>query len=153
MYKYYNQFHMIDELAQTITNIINQKEKANYLCKTISVTIPEHKGLVLSSPFDNYSPALPGYMALNGAQIQALNEKYGEYVEEIIPAEEHPFIIVTENEVYQSFSKLSFTSENEIRRALDALSFMYVKYYGSFDSNVFKERFPYLEDFFDSIDK
>ena len=58
-----------------------------------------------------------------------------------------------ENEVYQSFSKLSFTSENEIRRALDALSFMYVKYYGSFDSNVFKERFPYLEDFFDSIDK
>lgn len=59
MYKYYNQFHMIDELAQTITNIINQKEKANYLCKTISVTIPEHKGLVLSSPFDNYSPALP----------------------------------------------------------------------------------------------
>ena len=77
MYKYYNQFHMTDELAQTITGIVSKKENANYLCKVISVTIPEHRGLVFSSPLDGYEPWGGGLNALSGAQIHAINEKYG----------------------------------------------------------------------------
>lgn len=153
MYKYYNQFHMTDELAQTITSIVSQKEETDYLCKAISVTIPEHRGLVFSSPLDGYEPWGGGLNALSGAQIHAINEKYGKYVEGTIPAEEYDFIAVMENNAYQAFSKLSFRSEGEIKRALEALSAMSVEYDGIFDSNVFKERFPYLEDFFASIDE
>lgn len=153
MYKYYNQFHMTNELAQTITSIINQNEGADYLCKAISVTIPKHKGLVFSSPLNDYNPWGGGLNALSGAQIHDINEKYGKYVEGNIPAEEYDFIAVMENNAYQAFSKLSFRSEDEIKRALETLTVMFVKYYGTFDSNVFNERFPYLEDFFASIDE
>jgi len=153
MYKYYNQFNMSDELAQTVTSIVNQKEETDYLCKAISVTIPEHSGLVFSSPLAGYEPWGGGLNALSGAQIHAINEKYGKYVDGTIPAEKYDFIVVMENNAYQTFSKLSFRSKDEINKALEALSIMYVEYYGFFDSNVFKERFPYLEDFFASIDE
>ena len=153
MYKYYNQFHMTDELAQTITGIVSKKENANYLCKAISVTIPEHRGLVFSSPLDGYEPWGGGLNALSGAQIHAINEKYGKYLEGTIPAEEHNFIVIMEKNAYQAFSKLSFRSKDEIKRALEALSVIFVEYDGIFNSNAFKERFPYLEDFFALIDE
>ena len=153
MYKYYNQFNMTDEMAQTITNIVSQKEGTAYLCKVVSVTIPEHKGLVFSSSLDCYWPWSGGLNALGGAQKHAIKEKYEEYVEGTIHTEVYDFVIVMENNAYQVFSKLSFRNVDEIKRALEALCVMYVEYYGVFDSKIFKERFPYLEDFFVTIDQ
>lgn len=153
MYKYHNQFHMTDELAQTITNIVSQKEKADYLCKAISVHIPEHKGLVFSSPLDGYEPWGGGLKALSGAQIQAINEKYGKYILGTIPAEEYDFIVIMENKAYQAFSKLSFESEKEIESELVSANAFFFRYNGIFNATYFKDRFPYLEDFFASIDE
>ncbi len=145
MYQYYNQFHMTDELAQTITSIVNQKEEANYVCKIISATIPEHTEEVYG-----YTGGVEG---LSGADIAFRNEHYGRFYKTKIPTQEYEYIAVMESIAYQAFSKLSFRSDDEIKRALEALTVMFVKYDGIFDSNVFKERFPYLEDFFASIDE
>lgn len=152
-YKYYNQFNLSDELAQSISSIISQKENADYVCSTILVTIPEHRGLVFSSPLDGYGPWGGGLNALSGAQIQVINEKYGKYVEGTIPAKEYAFLVVMKNEAYQSFSELSFESEAEIEGALKALSVIHKEYDGVFDSSIFTQKFPYLQEFFGYLDE
>ena len=54
-YKYYNQFNLSNELAQSISSIKSQKENVDYICQSIVVTIPEHRGLFFSSPLDGYN--------------------------------------------------------------------------------------------------
>lgn len=152
-YQYFNQFNLSNELAQSISSIISQKEKEEYICKIISVTIPEHKGLVFRSPLDGYIPYGGGLLALNGAQMQDICEKYGKYVEGTIPAEEHSFLAVMKKDDHKSFSELSFKSKEEIERALQSLSVIFKEYNGIFDSRALSQRFPYLQDFFDSLDE
>lgn len=152
-YEYYNQFNLSNALAQSISSIISQKENADYVCRAIVVTIPEHKGLVFSSPLDGYNAYGGGLNALSGAQINAINEKYGKYVEGTIPAEDYAFLIVTDNDSLQTFSKFSFKSYDEIKRALDVLSIFNTEYNGIFDSRTLSQKFPYLQDFFDSLDE
>lgn len=152
-YKYYNQFNLSNELAQSISSIISQNENADYVCQSIVVTIPEHRGLVFSSPLKGYHAYGGGLNAFNGAEINAINEKYGKYVEGTIPAEDYTFLVVMDNESLQTFSKLSFRSYDEIERALDVLSVFSTKYDGIFDSRTLSQKFPYLQVFFDSLDE
>ena len=152
-YKYYNQFNLSNELAESISSIISQKEGTNYICKSLVITIPEHKGLVFSSPLDGYNAYGGGLMALSGAQINAINEKYGKYVEGTIPAEDYAFLIIMDSDSLQTFSKFSFKSYDEIKRTLDVLSAFNTEYNGIFDSRTLSERFPYLQEFFDRLDE
>lgn len=150
---YCNQFNLSDELAQSISSIISQKENAHYVCQSIVVTIPEHRGLVFSSPLDGYNAYGGGLNALSGAQINAINEKYGKYVEGTIPAEDYSFLIIMDNDSLQTFSKFSFKSYDEIKRTLDVLSIFNADYDGIFDSRNLSQKFPYLQIFFDSLDE
>jgi len=152
-YKYYNQFNLSNELSHSISSIISQKEKDNYVCKIITVTIPEHKGLVLHSPFDRYEPSGPGFLALHGAQIQAINEKFGYYTKGTIPAEEYHFFVVMKREELESFSKLSFDDRNKIKKTLQSHSVVCEGYFGIFDSRTLIQSFPYLQDFFNYLDE
>ena len=52
--KYYNQFNLSYKLAETITNIINQKEETNYICDVIKCIVPEHTETVFISPLEKY---------------------------------------------------------------------------------------------------
>ena len=73
-YQYCNQFNLTNELANSISAIISKNEGTNYICKSIIVTVSEHKGLVFYSPLDNVSIYGGGLIALSGAQIAAINE-------------------------------------------------------------------------------
>ena len=55
------------------------------------------------------------------------------------------------NESYKKISKLSFKSRDEINMALQLLSVFSQEYDGIFDSRTLSEKFPYLQDFFTSI--
>lgn len=55
-FSYYHQFHLSEDLAEALSTFISQKEEGNLVCKAIQVTIPEHKGLVFSSPLGWLSP-------------------------------------------------------------------------------------------------
>lgn len=149
--KYYNQFNLSNELSQAISNIISKKENDNYVCKTLTLTIPEHKGMFFHSPLTNEDICRPGYSALNGAQINEINKKYGRYIEGTIPEENYSFFVVMKDESYKKISKLSFKSRDEINRALQLLSIFSQEYDGIFDSRTLSEKFPYLQDFFTSI--
>lgn len=152
-YKYYNQFSLSNELAESISSIISQKEETTHICKSLVVTIPEHRGLVFKSPLDGYNSYGGGLNALSGAQINAINEKYGQYVEGTIPEENFAYLVIMDNESFQTFSKFSFKSEKEIESTLNALSIFYSKYNGIFDSRTLSEKFPYLQEFFNSLDE
>ena len=76
-YKYYNQFNLSNELSQAISTIISKKENDDYVCKILTLTIPEHKGMIFHSPLTNEDICRPGYSALSGSQIREINEKYG----------------------------------------------------------------------------
>lgn len=151
-YKYYNQFNLSNELSQAISTIISKKENDNYVCKILSLSIPEHKGLVFQSPLTNEDICGPSASALSGAQINYINEKYGEYVEGTIPEKNYSFFVVMKEESYKIISKLSFKSKDEINMALQLLSVFVQEYNGIFDSRTLSEKFPYLQDFFTSID-
>ncbi len=152
-YKYFNQFNLSNKLAESISFIISQKEGTNYICKSLVVTIPEHKGLVFSSPLDGYNGWGGGINALNGAEMNAINNKYGKYIKKTIPKKDYTYLIVTDNESLETFSKFSFKSEDEIKGALDTLSIFYSKYDGTFDSRSLIEKFPYLKNLFDRLDE
>ena len=152
-YKYYNQFNLSNKLSQSISSIISKKEKDNYVCKIITVTIPEHKGLVFHSPLTNEDICGPGASALSGAQIQAINEEYGWYSEGTILAEEYPFFVVMKNDELEIFSKLSFDNRNKIKEILQSHSVVCESYFGVFESRTLIKTFPYLQDFFNYLDK
>ncbi len=65
-YKYYNQFNLSKELAESISTIVSQKEETDYTCKSLVVTIPEHRELVFKSPLDGYNSYGGGLNALCG---------------------------------------------------------------------------------------
>lgn len=151
-YKYYNQFNLSNELSQAISTIISNKENDNYVCKILTLTILEHKGMVFQSPLTNEQICRPGCSALSGAQINEINEKYGRYIEGIIPEENYSFLVIMKEESYEKISKLSFKSKDEINMALQLLGIFVQEYNGIFDSRALSEKFPYLQDFFTSID-
>ena len=151
-YKYYNQFNLSEQLSQALSKIISKKEDDDYVCRILNLAIPEHKGMVFHSPLTNEDICRPGYSALSGAQINDINEKYGKYIEGTIPEENYSFFVVMKEESYKKISKLSFKSRDEINMALQLLSVFSQEYGGIFDSRTLSEKFPYLQDFFTSID-
>lgn len=151
-HKYYNQFNLSESLSQAISTIISKKEENDYVCKILTFTIPEHKGMVFHSPLTNEDICRPGASALSGAQIREINETYGKYVEGIIPEENYSFLVVMDNESYKKISKLSFKSRDEINMALQLLSVLSQEYNGIFDSTTLTEKFSYLQDFFTNLD-
>lgn len=151
-YKYYNQFNLSEPLSQALSKIISKKEDDDYVCRIITLTVPEHKGMVFHSPLTNEDICRPGYSALSGAQINDINERYGKYIEGTIPEENYSFFVVMKEESYKKISKLSFKSRDEINMALQLLSVFSQEYSGIFDSRTLSEKFPYLQDFFTSID-
>lgn len=151
-YKYYNQFNLSNELSQAISTIISKKENDDYVCKILTLTIPVHKGMFFHSPLTNEDICRPGYSALSGAQINEINEKYGRYIEGTIPEENYSFFVVMKDESYKRISKLSFNSKDEINMALQLLCVFVEEYNGIFDSRTLSEKFPYLQEFFTSID-
>ena len=64
----------------------------------------------------------------------------------------HSFLVVMNDESYKSLSKLSFKNKDEINMALQILSVFSQEYNGIFDSTTLTESFPYLHDFFTSLD-
>lgn len=152
-YKYYNQFNLTTQLAKSISSIISEKENEDYICKIITITIPEHQGLVFHSPLTNEEICRPGALALSGAQIQAINKEYGKYVIGTIPAADYSFLVVIKNDAYEAFSQLSFKSKDEIVKALNFFSVISEEYNGIFNAQTLIQTFPYLQEFFASLDE
>lgn len=152
-FRYYNQFNLSNNLAQAISFIISQKENADYICKNILVTIPEHQRLVFSSRLDGYNPWGGGLNALSGAQMAAIYKKEGKYIEKTIPKQVYSYMVIMENNAYETFSKLTFENKNQIEKTLQALSTFYQEYDGIFNSNTLCENFSYLKDFFTYLDE
>ena len=134
MYEYCNQFNLTEKLANTISNIINLKEHADYICKVVILKVPPHKGYI-------YSPIINNN--LNNNQWQEI----------IIPAQEYAFMVVMDHMTYDLFSKLTFNSKEQIESTLDNLSAISVEYDGVFDSEIFMDKFPYITHFFKLIDE
>lgn len=145
MYKYINQFHMTDELETTLTNLISKKEGRDYICKIVFATIPEHTEKVYGYPGD--------VEGLSGGDIKLWNELYGHFYQTKIPTQEYAYMAVMENIAYQYFQKFSFRNKEEISNTLRALSVVFASYDGIFNPNIFYEKFPYLEEFFNSLDE
>ncbi len=145
MNKYYNQFHMTDELETTLTNLISEKEGGSYVCKIVSATIPEHTEEVYG-----YTGSVAG---LSGADIAFRDEHYGHFYKIKIPTQEYEYITIMESIAYQYFQRLSFSNIGEINNVLKALSIVFASYDGIFNSKMFYEKFPYLKEFFDSLDE
>ncbi len=151
-YKYQNQFNMDTALSEAVTSIINSHEKERYVCKVLICEVPEHKDLIFVSPLDGYNAYGGGLNALSGAQIAAINEKYGKYVPGTVEAEDYSYLGVMLESDYQFFKELKFKSREEIYRILKSLCPVVTEYDGIFNPNIFYERFPYLQPFFTSID-
>lgn len=150
--KYKNIFNLSDELAQTITKIISKKENENYACGVLNVVIPEHKGLVFISPFDDGENW--GGPSLSGAEIRHLNEKYGRYEEGIIPEEVFSYLVIMKKDLFKSlYNSNSFSNKEDVEKTLNELSEVYKEYDGIFDYSIMVNRFPYLQSFFSILDK
>lgn len=152
-YKYYNQFNLADNLARTLSEMISKIESSSYVCRVLNVTISEHEGLIFRSPLDNYNPWGGGIMALSGAQIQAVNEKYGWYDKGMIPEETYSFMVVIEKDSLELFNQMSFDDAEKIEDVLKSLTVYVQKYFGIFNAQDLVQQFPYLKDFFESIDE
>lgn len=151
-FEYFNQFNLQSKLAEEISYIISQKEKCNFVCKHITITIPEHEGFVFSSPLDDYRPYGGGLKALSGAQINYINEKYGKQIIGTIPEQEYTFLVIMKKDSLEFFNRLSFENCEEINNQLNSLDATYEKYEGVFNSSLLTKKFPYLQDFFDFLD-
>ena len=139
-------------MSQAISTIISKKENDDYVCKILVLTIPEHKDMVFYSPLTNEDIYRPGFSELSRAQIREIDEKYGRYIEGTIPEENYSFLVVMKGESYKKISKLSFKNKNGIKMALKRLGGFVEEYNGIFDSRTLSTKFPYLQDFFTSID-
>ncbi len=147
MYEYNDQFNLTDKLAQTVTNILRKKENTDYLCKVISITIPEHEELVLSEPIVTHE-----YWG-EWPNINTISKTHQTCANTTILEKEYTFLVVMKSNAYQHFSKLSFKNKKEMNKALEHFCVIFIEYDGIFNSNIFKKKFPYLEDFFTSIDE
>lgn len=152
-YKYYNQFNLSDTLACSISSLISKKENENYVCKIMNVTIPSHNELVFKSPLTNDDFCGPGAVNLNGAQIQAINEKYGYYSVELIPEEGISFFVVTKEKELEKLPELTFNSKKEIKETLEKHCVICEDYFGTFDSRTLIKEFPYLNVYFGILDE
>ena len=92
-YQYYNQFNLSDELAHSISSIISKNENDDYVCTVITVTIPEHEGLVFSSPVEGHTAGLSDY------DIQDIRERYGRYIKDTIPSKDYSFFVVMKKKI------------------------------------------------------
>ena len=150
-YRNDNLFNLSEQLLQAISTIISKKENKDYVCKILTVTIPEHEGMVYHSPLTNADIYRNGAAALNGSQIREIEQKYGRYIEETIPEEEYTFLVVMDNGSYKKISNISFKSSDELYKTLNLLSIFSEKYNGIFDSRTLIKSFPYLQDFFTNL--
>lgn len=140
---YNNRFYMTNELEAALSKLISEKEKKDYICKKISVTIPEHTKEVYG-----YTGRVTG---MSGAEIAYMDKHYGEPYDIRIPAQKYTYIVVMERQAYQYFKKFSFKDIQGIEVALKALSSFFNPYYEYFNSKIFYEKFPYLEHFFTAL--
>lgn len=152
-YRNDNLFNLSEQLSQAISTIISKKEKKDYVCKILTITIPEHEGMVYRSPLTNADIYRNGAAALNGSQIREIEQKYGRYIKKTIPEEEYVFLVVMENKSYKKISNISFKSSDELYKTLNLLSIFSEKYNGIFDSRTLIRSFPYLKDFFTNLNK
>lgn len=151
-YKYYNKFNLSEQLSQAISTIISEKENDYYVCKILKLSVPKHEDIIFQSPLTNADICGQGCSALNGAQIQEINKKYGKYIEGTIPEADYYYLVVMKDEYYKKISKLSFKSRDAIDGALQFSTIFAQKYDGIFDSRTLSGELPYLQDFFTSID-
>ncbi len=135
-----NRFYITNELEAALSKLISEKENKDYICKKISITIPEHTKEVYG-----YTGNVTG---MSGADIAYMDKHYGQPYVKRIPAQDYTYIVVMEQQAYQYFKKFSFESIRGIEGALKALSIFFNSYYEYFNSAIFYEKFPYLEDFF-----
>ncbi len=153
-YQYENNFYLEKSLAEALSKLISKKEGIEYVCKDMVITIPEHKGEVFYSPLDGYNPWGGGLNALSGAQISAINEKYGKYIPGTIPAESYEYFVVIAKNNLEKLKRRKFKSREEIEKALTTLCTYYAEHFDiSFDAASLVQRFPYLSEFFSSLDE
>lgn len=153
-YEYYNTFYLSDEFAEVLSNIISSMEGKKYICKTIMLDVPERQGWVFISPLDGYNPWGGGLKALSGAEINYINETQGRYEIGTLPAEEYPFFIIIDEEALDTLEGIEFTSKDNIYKNLEKSSAYFARYRDiSFDSRGVVARFPYLKDFFETLDE
>ena len=145
MYEYANQFHLTDELATALTKLISKKEGKDYVCKMINVTIPQHQEEVFG-----YRGGVEG---LSGAEIAYRTEKYGQFYLTTVPETGYNYVVVMDRSAYEHFQTLSFEDVGEINTALRILCKFVDVYNGVISAKDFCEKFPYLEEFFVSLDK
>lgn len=134
-YEYYNQFYLSNELVQYINSIISTNENVNYICKLLNFNIPEHREKIFSR------------------KGISTNGEYGEYYERIVQEEEYCFFVIMKNDFFQRLSNTVFRSIDELKLALNVMSEFNSEYDGIFEANTLVKRFPYLQVFFDSLDK
>lgn len=151
---YLDVFYISDNLTKSISIIISEKEKTEYVCKKLSITIPAHAELAFHSPLEGYNAWGGGLNALSGAQIGTINEKYGRYEEVQVPAESDDYFVIINKKYIDSISKLALVDEKAINNVLKSFCVYFDDLYEPLlDPTVLYEHFPYLEKFFEKLNK
>ena len=145
MYEYQNKFSLTSNLAETLSKIISKKEETDYICKLVSVTIPKNKNI--SSRIDE------GYNALNSAHVRKIKKLKGKKSKGPIYGKKYSYLIVVKKDEYLILSTMTFKNNEELYKTLEGISVIFEEYTGDFDAEIFKEKFPYLRNFFTTLDE
>ena len=126
-FRYHNQFNVTGKLSQTLSTIISEKESTNYICGILKFNSKAHKEWITKVSEDSsHVPTLSSYKYLDETFI----------------------------ETYRFFSQITsaFSKKENVDRVLSILCPISQEYNGVLDATELKEKYPYLETFFDYLD-
>lgn len=146
-FKYRDQFNITGKLSQTLSTIISKKEGTNYICGILKFNSKAHKEWINKVSEDSsHVPTLSSYKYLDETFIETKD-----FVKKEKP---YSYFVVIEQETYRFFSQITsaFSKKENVDRVLSILCPISQEYNGVLDATELKEKYPYLETFFDHLD-
>ena len=133
MENYQQLFNLTADLAQSLSLLISRLEKEKYCCFIKPITIEKHIRLT------------PGY------KENSVKTSKGYHIPKIVPKNTYYYFILGPLEKIKILANISFLSQNSIEEFLNRLGIVYQEYDGVFNMDAVIRKFPYLADFFDSL--
>lgn len=146
-FRYRDQFNVTGKLSQTLSTIISEKENANYICGILNFNSKAHKEWITEAAENSsHIPTLSSY--------KYLDETFTETKDVVKREKPYSYFVVIEQETYRFFSQITsaFSKKENVGRVLSILCPLSQEYNGVLDAAVLKEKYPYLETFFDHLD-
>lgn len=131
MFEYKNKFNLSRELKDSISKIITEKEKENYICDAICLTVDQHNDYI--NYFDEVN---------NIKRLKVIKRGKKSY----------SYLVIGLEEKINELKNKKFNTKEELDRDLLGLTNYFEEYNGIFDSKDIYEKYIYLKDFFNSID-